>query len=173
MKKILVALLSVAMMIMPRTVIAQDKHWANEVLEELKETYNIEVKGDLNEPANPILQEQLFGLAGLEVTPQAGMIRFWAFTYFLEPLNIKVEDSDEENKLLKKYRDKCDYCRKANKIFSKAEKIGILKGRLTPEGLRLAPQEAITTAELAVLTMRYLEIKDGHKNYVSVSSCFM
>lgn len=160
MRRILLFILTITLLIAPSSLGAQDKHWASDDIEKLKQIYHVEIIGGLNKPAEPILQDKLFKLAGLEVTPQEGMIRFWAFSYFVEPLNVEVEDSEEANELLSKYVDKCNYCWKANKIFSKAEKAGLLKGRLTAEGLRLDPKQLVSNAELAVLAIRYIEIRE-------------
>jgi len=49
---------------------------------------------------------------------------------------------------------------KANLVLVRAKKAGLLKGRLYQEGLKSDIKEPVTSAELVVFTLRYLEIKN-------------
>ena len=141
-------------------ILASEKHWAERDLHDLQDNYQIEVRGDLDQPAETELQEKIFKLINITKKPQQELLRYKMFYYMVEALAIKTLEEEECDEILQDFKDRCEYCIKANQTLGKAKKVGILQGRSTKEGLMMAVDEPITRAEIGVLAVRYLKIRE-------------
>lgn len=162
-KKVVIIMMLFVLCLFSKDILASGKHWAEEDLHHLKNKYKIEVSGDLDQPAEKELQEKIFKLMGIKKRPQEDLLRFKVFRYMVDELAVKTLGEKECEQILQDFEDTCEYCKKANEILGKAKKVGLLRGRSTADGLMMAIDEPITRAELGVLAVRYMEIKDELK----------
>jgi hypothetical protein len=162
-KKVVSLILVLALCLFTNNVVAVEGHWAAGDLYILKEIYKFEVIGNLDEPADKALQEEVFKLIGLKKRPRHEMLRFRIFYYMVESLPIEKLGDEECNEMLQDFADFCDYCKKNNRTLGMAKKIGLLRGRKTVEGLVMAIDKPVTKAELGVLAVRYLKVKETLK----------
>jgi hypothetical protein len=162
-KKIFVVIMMLGLCFFAKNVTALEKHWAEEDLRNLKDKYKIEIMGNLDQPADKALQEKIFKLMDIKKRPLDKLLRFRIFYYMVESLSIETLEDKECNKILQDFEDTCNYCKKANRTLGKAKKVGLLKGRRTPEGLVMVIDKPVTRAELGVLAVRYMKLKDGSK----------
>jgi hypothetical protein len=139
-------------------VFAAEGHWAAQDLITLNELYQLEIMGELDEPADQAFQEKVFTLIGLKKRPRTEMLRFRIFYELVKALDVEIASDEDCEQLLNEFTDKCTYCKKNNRILGTAKEIGLLRGRKTPTGLVLAIDQPVTKAELAVLALRYLKI---------------
>lgn len=149
-----------AIVIFPLNTVASRTYWAAGDLQYLKNAYNIEVKGDLDKPAEKDFQELIFRLVGLNRKSEHELSRYRLLYYMVESLQLKDLMKEECAEVLCDFEDTCRYCDKANMVPAKAKKAGLLRGRKNATGLTMSIKEQVTKAELAVLAVRYLEIQD-------------
>lgn len=162
-KKVLSLSMVLVLCFFTNNVVATEGHWAERDLYNLKEIYKLEVVGNLDEPADKALQEKVFKLIELQKRPRHEMLRFRILYYMVESLSIEAPGDDECNEILQDFVDVRNYSKKNNRILGTAKKIGLLRGRKTEEGLLMAIDQPVTKAELGVLAIRYLKIKDTLK----------
>ncbi|MDD4666014.1 MAG: hypothetical protein PHC81_05710 [Clostridia bacterium] len=163
-KKIwIIMLVLVALCLFSENILAAEKHWAEGDLHNLKSKYQIEVREDLDQPAGKELQEKILKLTGIKKRPQNKLSRFKIFHYMVEELAVKTLSEQECREILRDFQDTCAYCKKSNEILGKAKKAGLLRGRSTVGGLIMSIDKPVTRAELGVLAVRYLKIKETLK----------
>ena len=154
---LMVFLVLLVIVIFSQNTFASGTYWAAGDIQYLKNAYNIEVKGDLDKPAEKDFQELIFKLVGLNNNSEDELSRYKLLYYMVNSLQIKDLVKEECAELLCVFEDTCKYCDKANMIPAKAKKAGLLRGRKTAEGLIMSINEPVTKAELAVLAVRYLK----------------
>lgn len=154
--RILVLLLVFSML--PFTALAQDRHWAENDLEEIYCLDGIEVN-EPNMPASIVLQERILSLIDLNIAPKQGLMRYWLLKTMVDQLSLPDLKDDEVITIMGEYSDYCDLCIKANLVLAKAQKSGLLRGRITQGTLVAAAREPVTNAELIVFAHRYLTLK--------------
>jgi hypothetical protein len=162
-KKALNLIVVLALCFFSNSLLATEGHWAAGDLYNLKDKHKLEVEGNLDQPADQAVQEEVFKLIGIKKRPRNELLRFRIFYYMVESLPIESPGDEECNEILRDFADVCNYCQKNNRTLGTAKKIGLLRGRKTEEGLVMAIDQPVTRAELGVLAMRYLKIKDTLK----------
>ncbi|PKM86603.1 MAG: hypothetical protein CVU87_11600 [Firmicutes bacterium HGW-Firmicutes-12] len=137
---------------------AGDSHWAEKSFKEIYQLDGI-IVDEPDSPANISLQEKVYKICRLNISPEKGLMRYWLLKSMVDTLGLFDADEVEVAHILRDYKDLCVHCFKANQVLAMAEKSSLLRGRLKPEGLVTAAKDPVTNAELVAFALRYLRIK--------------
>ena len=94
--------------IIPVPVMAGDSHWAKEELDYVKSIDGIRID-DADSAASTALQERIFKIVGLGLTPQQGLIRYSLLKYMADELRLPNTETAAVPLELGNYIDSCDY----------------------------------------------------------------
>ena len=107
--KITIFTVIVVLLLLPLAVQASSEHWAQQEIDEMKAFYGVDLCGRTDAPAEIALQEKLWKLAKIDLTPVRELERYSVIKRLTEDLRLEEASPAEVPFILDGFEDVCNY----------------------------------------------------------------